>query len=53
MAQLPWEHNIILIEKVKNIDERFRHMQETIKEGLTLKFLDCLKRRTKHLKEIE
>jgi predicted nuclease of restriction endonuclease-like (RecB) superfamily len=33
VAQLPWGHNILLIEKVKNIDKRFWYMQEAIKEG--------------------
>ncbi len=26
-------HNILLIEKVKNIDERFWYIQESVKEG--------------------
>ncbi|CAN2050478.1 DUF1016 [Candidatus Magnetomoraceae bacterium gMMP-1] len=33
VAQLPWGHNILLIEKIKNIDERFWYIQEVIKEG--------------------
>ncbi|MCP4107466.1 MAG: DUF1016 domain-containing protein [Desulfobacteraceae bacterium] len=33
VAQLPWGHNILLIEKVKNIDERFWYIQESVKEG--------------------
>jgi predicted nuclease of restriction endonuclease-like (RecB) superfamily len=33
VAQLPWGHNILLIEKVKDTDTRFWYMQEALREG--------------------
>jgi len=33
VAEIPWGHNIILIEKVKNISERFWYIQKTIESG--------------------
>ncbi|QTA78119.1 DUF1016 [Desulfonema limicola] len=33
VAQLPWGHNILLIEKVKNIEKRFWYMQKCAEEG--------------------
>ena len=33
VAQLPWGHNILLIEKVRKITKRFWYMKEAIKEG--------------------
>lgn len=33
VAEIPWGHNIILIEKVKNISERFWYIQKTIENG--------------------
>ena len=33
VAQLPWGHNILLIEKVKNLSIRLWYMQKTIENG--------------------
>jgi len=33
VAQIPWGHNIVLLEKVKNIPERFWYIQKTIENG--------------------
>jgi len=33
VAQIPWGHNIILIDKIKNIDERKWYMHQSIKNG--------------------
>lgn len=33
VAQIPWSHNIILIEKIKDIDVRYWYMQKTLEHG--------------------
>ena len=33
VAQLPWGHNILLIQKVKDINQRHWYMQQTIENG--------------------
>ncbi|MCD4715342.1 MAG: DUF1016 N-terminal domain-containing protein [Desulfobacterales bacterium] len=33
VVQLPWEHNILLIQKVKDINKRHWYMQQTIQNG--------------------
>ena len=33
VAQIPWGHNIILLDKIKNIEERKWYINETIKNG--------------------
>lgn len=33
VAQIPWGHNIVLLEKIKDIEERKWYIQETIKNG--------------------
>lgn len=33
VSQIPWGHKILLMEKVKNLEERLWYMQETIKNG--------------------
>lgn len=30
---IPWGHNVALIEQVKNLDERFWYMRQTVEEG--------------------
>ena len=30
---IPWGHNVVLIEQVKNLDERFWYMRQTVEEG--------------------
>lgn len=33
VAQIPWGHNIVLLDKIKNIEERKWYISETIKNG--------------------
>ena len=33
VAQIPWGHNVILLDKIKNIEERKWYINETIKNG--------------------
>ena len=33
VAQIPWGHNILLIEKIKDLPTRFWYMQQTIEQG--------------------
>jgi len=33
VSQLPWGHNILLIQKIKNIDVRIWYMEQTIQNG--------------------
>lgn len=33
VAQLPWAHNILLIQKIKNLPTRLWYMQKTIEQG--------------------
>ena len=42
VAQLPWGHNILLIEKVKKISKRFWYMKEAIKEGWSRNKLEMM-----------
>lgn len=37
---IPWGHNALLLEKLKNIDERFWYAQKTIKEGWSRNLLE-------------
>jgi predicted nuclease of restriction endonuclease-like (RecB) superfamily len=39
---LPWSHNFILIEKVKDIPIRFWYMQQTLVQGWSRKVLDLM-----------
>jgi len=40
VAQLPWGHNILLIQKVKNLKERLWYMRQTIENGWSRNILD-------------
>jgi predicted nuclease of restriction endonuclease-like (RecB) superfamily len=35
IANIPWGHNILLIEKIKNLEERLWYAEQTIKHGLS------------------
>lgn len=50
VSQLPWGHNIILMQKIKSLDIRFRYVQQIISEGwsLVLKRVVCLPVRSLH-----
>lgn len=39
-AQLPWRHNILLIEKLKDIEKRLWYAQQTIENGWSRTVLD-------------
>ena len=39
VADLPWTHNYILIEKIKNLNERFWYANECIRNGWSKTFL--------------
>ncbi len=32
-AQLPWFHNCVLLDKVKNVDERLWYIKQTVANG--------------------
>lgn len=40
ISKIPWGHNILLIEKVKNIEERLWYAQQTIEHGLSRNALE-------------
>jgi len=39
VSQIPWGHNILLIQKVKDLDIRLKYIQQTITEGWTREVL--------------
>jgi predicted nuclease of restriction endonuclease-like (RecB) superfamily len=40
IAQLPWGHNILLIQKIKDLNERLWYMRQTIEDGWSRNILD-------------
>ncbi len=38
-GQLPWTHNMVLLEQFKNIDQRLLYAQRTIENGWTYRTL--------------
>ncbi len=42
LLSIPWGHNILLIEKIKNIDTRFWYMQQTIENGWSREVLGAM-----------
>jgi predicted nuclease of restriction endonuclease-like (RecB) superfamily len=40
IARIPWGHNILLIEKIKNVNERLWYAEQTIREGLSRNALE-------------
>lgn len=56
VAQIPWKHNIILIQKIKDIDIRKWYIEKSIEEGWTEAVLnyqidtDLYKRQVKNIK---
>jgi predicted nuclease of restriction endonuclease-like (RecB) superfamily len=40
VAQIPWGHNVVLLEKVKNLDERFWYVQQTLENGWSRPILE-------------
>jgi predicted nuclease of restriction endonuclease-like (RecB) superfamily len=42
LLSIPWGHNILLIEKIKNIDTRYWYMQQTIENGWSREVLGAM-----------
>ncbi len=42
LLSIPWGHNILLIEKIKNIETRFWYMQQTIENGWSREVLSSM-----------
>jgi predicted nuclease of restriction endonuclease-like (RecB) superfamily len=42
LLSIPWGHNILLIEKIKNIETRFWYMQQTIENGWSREVLGAM-----------
>jgi predicted nuclease of restriction endonuclease-like (RecB) superfamily len=42
VAQIPWGHNILLMEKIKDIPTRFWYMQQTIENGWSRNVLSLM-----------
>ncbi len=42
LLSIPWGHNILLIEKIKNIDTRFWYMQQTVENGWSREVLGAM-----------
>lgn len=42
VAQIPWTHNIILIQKVKDIKLRYWHMEQTLQNGWSKDILSLM-----------
>ncbi|MCP4132241.1 MAG: DUF1016 domain-containing protein [bacterium] len=40
ISQIPWRHNILLIEKVKDLEERLWYIQQTLESGWSRNILD-------------
>ena len=40
IARIPWGHNILLLAKIKNIEERLWYAQQVIKNGLSRNALE-------------
>ena len=39
-AQIPWSHNMLILDKVKNIDERLWYMQKSVENGWSVDVLE-------------
>jgi hypothetical protein len=39
LAEIPWSHNILLMEKVKDVSRRFWYAQKTVEHGWSLPLL--------------
>ena len=42
LLSIPWGHNIVLIEKIKNIETRFWYIQQTIENGWSREVLGAM-----------
>lgn len=39
-AQIPWSHNLLILDKIKNIDERLWYMQKCVENGWSVDVLE-------------
>lgn len=53
VAQIPWGHNILLMEKVKDRPTRFWYMQQTIEQGWNRETLSAMIKSTVHERQGE
>lgn len=51
VAQIPWSHNVILIEKIKDIDLRYWYMQKTLEHGWSRDVLALMVQSQLHKRE--
>jgi len=51
VAQLPWAHNVLLIQKVKDLDTRLWYMQQTIENGWSRNILGMMIDSRTHLRQ--
>lgn len=51
VAQIPWSHNVILIEKIKDIDLRYWYMQKTLEHGWSRDVLTLMIQSQLHKRE--
>lgn len=51
VGQIPWGHNIILLQKLKNIEERLWYAQKTIENGWSRNTLLIWIENNLHLRE--
>ncbi|MDQ1433147.1 MAG: hypothetical protein QG634_432, partial [Patescibacteria group bacterium] len=51
VAQIPWAHNIILIQKIKDIDLRYWYMQKTLEHGWSRDVLALMIQNQLHKRE--
>jgi predicted nuclease of restriction endonuclease-like (RecB) superfamily len=50
VAQIPWGHNILLMEKVKDLSSRFWYMEQTIQNGWSRDTLGLMIKSSAHLR---
>lgn len=51
VAQIPWAHNIVLIQKIKDIDLRYWYMQKTLEHGWSRDVLTLMIQSQLHKRE--
>src|SRR3990167_1980302 len=51
VAQLPWGHNILLMERVKDLSSRFWYMEQTIQNGWSRDTLGLMIKSSAHLRQ--
>jgi len=51
VAQIPWGHNILLMERVKDLSSRFWYMEQTIQNGWSRDTLGLMIKSSAHLRQ--